>query len=79
MTTNPELITTARTKAKDHKADRQEEIERAIEDYEVACELSRGRDPERNAHWTGKAKLAERRLSRMVKPASIAQAAGRVS
>lgn len=79
MQTNPELLTTARAKAKQQSAARQEEIERAIDDYEVACELSRGPDKKRAAHWTGKAKLAERRLSRMVKPESVAQAAGRVS
>jgi hypothetical protein len=79
MLTDPELITAARAKAKQQSAARQEEIERAIDDYEAACELSRGKDRERAAHWTPKARSAKRLLERLVKPVAVAKAAGRVS
>ena len=35
--------------------DRKSELQRLIDEYETACELSQGPRPDRSAHWTTKA------------------------
>lgn len=48
-----------------------DEKKKAVEDlwdeYEVACRLSRGKDPNRSAHWEFKARTAENKLWLIVK------------
>lgn len=47
---------------------KRQKIEQLWDDYEAACRLSRGRDPQRSAYWEFKAKTIERDLQRIVKP-----------
>lgn len=44
------------------------QVNEEIEEYRVACRLSRGPDQERARHWAGKAREFARRLSRWLPP-----------
>lgn len=79
MTTDPELITHVRAKLKDLRGDRHDAVERDLEDYGIACELSRGPDKARARHWAGKGRMLESRLRKLVQPVSVPRAAGSVS
>ena len=43
--------------------EKKEDLLDMVEEYEAACELSRGQDAGRSAHWTDKARMLEARLT----------------
>lgn len=67
MTADLDLLCDARSVARKMKADERDELFRLIHEYETACDLSRGPDPDRAVHWQIVAAGLMKRLERITR------------